>query len=169
MAKLFRNSVETLVNRALERDEKPERPAQNIAPEIPQRPMFYKGTMPEPGGEASPASLYRNRKVAAPRKVSTFNIILMLFAAATMIVLYVSNIIAVSQLLGEINTLNTQYRKILDEQEILKAEINRLSSLERINRKAAEELGLVNPKTPPVWLNIDPERVREVQEAIQKK
>ena len=131
--------------------------------------MFYKGTMPDPSGEVSPASMYRNRKLAAPRKVSTFNIILMLFAAATVIVLYVSNIIAVSQLMSEINTLNGQYQKALNEQEILKAEINRLSSLERINRKAAEELGLVNLKTPPVWLNVDPEKIREVQEAIQKK
>ncbi|HEX9828897.1 MAG TPA: FtsL-like putative cell division protein [Bacteroidota bacterium] len=163
MTKLFKNSVETLVNRALE----PEKP-KSITPEIPSQPMFYKGTLPDPTGEVSPAALYRNRKVA-PRKVSTFNIIMMLFAAAAAIVLYVSNIIAVDQLMGEINTLQTQHRKMLSEQEILKAEINRLSSLERINRKAAEELGLANPKAPPVWLSIDPEKVRTVEEALQKK
>lgn len=149
----------------------PEKRVQTVVPEPPSRPMFYKGTMPEPEENISPASLYRNRSTRkiAKRKVSTFNLILMLFAAAAGIVLYVGNIIAVDQLTVEVNALKTQHQKILNEQEILKAEFNRLSSLERINRKAAEELGLVTPKTPPVWLDVNQEKVGEVQEALQKK
>ena len=71
--------------------------------------------------------------------------------------------------MSEINTLQKQHQKMLSEQEILKAEINRLSSLERVNKKAGEELGLVNPKEPPVWIKVDPEKIREVEQAIQKK
>jgi len=133
--------------------------------------MLYKGTMPGPTGEMSPSmpiGLYRNRKVTT-RKVSTFNLIVMLLGTAAAIVLYISNVIAVDTLMSEINALQTQHRKILSEQEILRAEVNRLSSLERINRRAAEDLGLVNPKEPPVLLSVDPEKVREVEEALKKK
>jgi len=190
MAKFFqnsgRNSVEMLVNRALEPEmtaKSPETPARRTQADVggpaplssadfgaSSRPLVYNGTMPGPTGDvASPSVMpYRNRKTII-RKVSTFNVILMLFAAAAASVLYISNIIAVDQLTREINTLQTQHRRMLNEQEILKAEINRLSSLEQINRKAAEELGLMNPKEPPVWLSIDPEKVREVEEALQKK
>lgn len=86
-----------------------------------------------------------------------------------MIVLYISNIIAVDHLMMEINNLQKQHQRMVSEQEILKAEINRLSSLERINRKATEELGLMNPKEPPVWITVDPEKIREVENALQKK
>ncbi len=93
----------------------------------------------------------------------------MLFGAAALIVVYISNIIAVDHLMMEINNLQKQYQSMVSEQEILKAELNRLSSLERINRKATEELGLKNPKEPPVWMTVDPEKIREVEKAIQKK
>ncbi|HXG38927.1 MAG TPA: FtsL-like putative cell division protein [Bacteroidota bacterium] len=149
----------------------PEAKDQIPEPATPPRPLVYSGTMPtstpnlEGQGFVTPP---RNRKIAK-RKVSTFNIILMLFGAATVIVLYISNIIAVDRLMMEINSLQQQHSRILSEQELLKAEVNRLSSLERINRKATEELGLVNPKEPPIWMNVDREKIREIEEALQQK
>lgn len=93
---------------------------------------------------------------------------IMLIAAAVGIVLYISNIIAVNQLLNDVNALETEHRQILMEQEILRAQINRLASLERIQEKA-EELGLKSLREPPVWLNADPERIRGIEEESAKK
>ncbi len=149
----------------------PDAPTKLSEPSVSARPLVYSGTMPvQPDPMISPGFVTppRNRKIAT-RKMSTFNIILILFGAAAVIVLYISNIIAVDRLMTEINTLQKQHRGMLNDQEILKAEINRLSSLERINRKAEEELGLVNPKEPPVWISVDTERIREVEQALQKK
>lgn len=166
MPKLFGNSVESPVNRILE----PDAPVTLSEPSVPARPLVYSGTMPAtPNTMTSPGIVTppRNRKIAT-RKTSTFNIILILFGAAAVIVLYISNIIAVDRLMMEINALQKKHQRMLSEQEILKAEINRSSSLERINRKA-EELGLVNPKEPPVWMSVDGEKVRDVEQALQKK
>ncbi|MGH2569192.1 MAG: FtsL-like putative cell division protein [Bacteroidota bacterium] len=150
---------------------KPQNDRTPAEPSPSARPMVYGGTMPAPPDQpSSPGSVAmpRNRKITT-RTVSTFYIILLLFGAAAVIVLYISNIIAVDHLMMEINNLQKQNQRLMSEQEILKAEINRLSSLERVNRIAAEELGLVNPKEPPVWMSVDPERVRAVEEALQKK
>jgi len=166
VSKLFRNSVETLFNRANE----PQTDL-HLGPNPPARLMVYSGTTPGP--QEQPSSLGttatpRNRKITK-RRMSTFYIILLLFGAAAVIVFYISNIIAVDHRMMEINTLQKQNQRLTSEQEILRAEINRLSSLERVNRIAAEELGLVNPKEPPVWMSVDPEKIREVEETLQKK
>ena len=149
----------------------PESRPKPVESPAPSRPMVYNGTMPQqPSAPAVPGYIRppQNRKIAV-RKVSTFNLILLLFGVAALIVLYISNIIAVGTLMSEINTLQKQHQKILSEHEILKAEINRLSSLERVNKKAAEELGLINPKEPPVWISIDPDKVRQAEQALHKK
>jgi cell division protein FtsL len=138
---------------------------------------IYGGTMGNgaPAGLAVDASYAPSRELITPRprkiirrKVSPFNIVLLLLAAAVFIVLYIGNIIAVDQLSNEINALETQHQRILMEQEVHKAQINRLSSLERIRQRAEEELGLQNPKEPPVWLNVDQQKVREVEEALER-
>jgi hypothetical protein len=54
------------------------------------------------------------------------------------------------------------------EQEILRAQINRLASLERIQEKA-EELGLTSLREPPVWLTVDPDRILGIEEELAKK
>lgn len=168
-----RNAIESLLERALQTDtpDASGTMAPKAEPAAPPRPLVYSGTMPPPPSEVQAQGFGappRNRKFAK-RKVSTFNIILVLFGAATVIVLYISNIIAVDRLMMEINSLQKQYGRILSEQEILRAEVNRLSSLERINRKATEELGLVNPKEPPVWIDVDREKIREIEEALEKQ
>ncbi len=92
----------------------------------------------------------------------------MLLGAAIAIVLYISNIIAVNQLMNEVNSLETQHRRILMEQEILKAQINKMASLERVQEIAEKDLGLKTPQEPPVWLNVDRARVKEIEEASRQ-
>ncbi len=141
----------------------------------PDRMSIYPGNMPLGPQTAPPAPPpgrsvlppLRNRKTVN-RKVSPFSIMIMLIAAAVGIVLYISNIIAVNQLMNDVNALETEHRQILMEQEILRAQINRLASLERIQERA-EELGLRSLREPPVWLNVDPERIRGIEEESLKE
>ncbi|MBI4418436.1 MAG: hypothetical protein HY563_06635 [Ignavibacteriales bacterium] len=155
-------------------------PEETVAPEadnklIGHEPLpIYPGNMPLgrsmeslPRPDRTIGSPRQNRK-AVRRRVSPFNIMLMLIAAAIAIVLYISNIIAVNQLLHEVNALEREQQQILMEQEILKAQINRLASLEKIQEKA-DQLGLRSLREPPVWLSIDPERLRSVERETGRK
>jgi cell division protein FtsB len=83
--------------------------------------------------------------------------------------LYIGNIIAVDQLVGDIHKQEIKLQVILNEQEMLRARINQMSSLERIRKRAEEELGLQNPSAAPNWLHIDPEKAREIEEALPKR
>ena len=89
--------------------------------------------------------------------------------AAATIVLYISNIIAVNQLVNDIHKEETRLQKILNDQEMLKAQINQKSSLERIRTRAEEELGLQNPKDALQWIDVDKEKVRELEEVTRKQ
>ena len=102
-----------------------------------------------------------NRR-AVRRKHSTFNIVSGLFLLAALSLLYTGNVIAVNQLMKEVNDLNNRYSTIVSNTEVLKAEIARKSSLDRISLTAKEELGLTNPKEPPVWFEVDQDKVDEV-------
>jgi cell division protein FtsL len=84
-------------------------------------------------------------------------------------VLYIGNILAVGHLIVQINLLQTKHQQILNEQELLKAQINRLSGLERIQQLAHDQLGLQNTRQLPVWIEINPERLNEVEEIFQKQ
>ena len=97
------------------------------------------------------------------RKLSTFNVIVSLFVLAVAAVLYVSNIIAVSHLSTEINTLEKRYQIVVNSNELLRAEPNRKSALERIGRIAEEELGLSYPQERPLWLEIDEELIERLE------
>ncbi len=67
------------------------------------------------------------------------------------------------------NQLQIKHRQILNAQELLKVQINRLSGLERIQQVAADQLGLQNSKQLPVWIEIDHERVSQVEEVLQQQ
>ncbi len=133
---------------------------------IPE-PTVYGGTMMENMGKELPAP--GNNRPAARRTRSTFNLMLLLVGSAVAIVLYISNVIKVSQLLAEINTLEGQHRRILMDQELLRAQINKMSSMERIRKLGEENLGLKNPTEPPVWIKVDEEKIRALEEAAQKR
>jgi len=155
-----KNSKPTQVNELIH--VAPQRGAMTSFPE----PLVYTGTMMESVGEGD--GRLRNRR-GIRRKTSPFNIMLILLGSAVLIVLYISNVIKVTQLLGEINRMETRHRRILMEQELLRAQVNRMSSLERVRKIGEEQLELKNPETPPVWIKVDQEKVRAVEEASKEK
>ncbi len=115
------------------------------------------------GQEASvPDRKIRSNRKAVQRKHSTFNIVSGLFLVAAVSLLYTGNVIAVNQLMKEVNDLNNRYNSIVSNTEVLKAEIARKSSLDRISLMAKEEVGLTNPKEPPVWFDVDHDKIDDV-------
>lgn len=172
MARVYRNSAEILAERAMS----PEKPAPGGKGPEPQarkqeRRLIYNGTMPPPPPLETPTGVQlppTNRKFAR-RKVSPSNVMLILMAAAAAIVLYISNVIAVNQLANDIHKSEVRLQDIASEQEILRARINQMSSLERVRKRAEDELALKNPSNIPGWIDVDQEKIRTIEEASGKR
>ena len=164
------NLGEIYAARAMEDIEPPQFPIS--IPKIREaRDMVYNGT-PEPLN-SEPATVNtqqapRNKK-QKKRRVSPFAIVVLLLGVAVSSVLYIGNILAVGHLIVQISQLQTKHQQILNEQELLKAQINRLSGLERIQQLAHDQLGLRNTRQLPVWIEISRERINEVEETFQKQ
>lgn len=90
----------------------------------------------------------------------TFRGLTILFGVAVAIILYISNNLAVDQLADDVYKLRAQHAKVLDANAILKAEISRKTSLERIGAMARASLGLVDPSVQPEWFNIDNDKMK---------
>jgi cell division protein FtsL len=135
------------------------------------RDMVYNGTsttLSNNGTIADGTPLSRNKKQSR-RKVSPFTIVLLLLGVAVASILYIGNILTVGRLMAQINQYQTKHRQILNEQELLKAQMNRLSGIERIQQIARDQLGLQNSKQLPVWMEMNPERVNQVEEVLQQQ
>jgi cell division protein FtsL len=153
----------------------PDPPSQNGRLQVPppvqhQRRMIYSGTMPiPPQAEIPPGTTVppSNRKYTQ-RRVSPFNIILILMGTAAAIVLYISNVIAVNQLVNDIHKSDVRLQEIQSDQEALRAHINQMSSLERIRKRAEDELGLKNPAEIPGWLEVDQDKIRTIEDASRE-
>jgi cell division protein FtsB len=128
-----------------------------------ERRYIYGGT-PTPG--VAGYAIRPNRK-GIRRKVSTFNLILLLLCIGGAIVFYINNIITINALAYDVNQLQTKYDQIVSMNEALRAEINRKSSWERISIIAGEKLGLVPPRRQPDWINIDRDKLNELQSRSQ--
>jgi cell division protein FtsL len=76
----------------------------------------------------------------------------MLLVCSVLAVLYVSNAIAVNDLLGEIISLERERDVVQSENEQLRAELLRLMSVKRITNLATDKLGMVQPDRPPIAL-----------------
>lgn len=134
--------------------------------------QFYNGSIAFPGDpqSATPGYAVRNnvRTSTSRKKTKTSNIVALLFGIAVIALFYVSNVIAVNNLAKELNDLNIRYNQIISTNEVIKAEINRKASLERISLMAQERLGMVNPKEAPVWFEVDGAKVNDIQEQLNK-
>jgi cell division protein FtsL len=97
------------------------------------------------------AEARRRRRV---RGLTTFNIVVMLIVSAVLVTVYISNVVAVDQLLGEQITLEKEEQMLLQERENLRAEINMLTSYNRIQKIAVEELGLEHAGQQPYSLTV---------------
>lgn len=104
------------------------------------------------------------RRVNTKKRTKTSNVVGILFLIAAIALFYVGNVIAVNNLAKEVNDLNAKHNQIISTNEVIKAEINRKASLERISLMAQEKLGMINPKEAPVWFEVDPEKEMEVKE-----
>ncbi len=168
MSRVYRNSAEGLADPAAGSEEMMQRErGQDFLNKPQQRRLIYSGTMPVPPQAELPAGTTlppANRRYTK-RKVSPFNIILILMASAAVIVLYISNIIAVDQLVNDIHKSDVRLQEILNEQEMMRARINQMSSLERIRKRAEEDLALKNPANVPGWIDVDQEKIRNLEEA----
>lgn len=96
---------------------------------------------------------------AAPRRrrvkgLTTFNIVLMLIVCAVLITVYISNVVTVDSLMMEQISLEKQEQMLLQDRETLRAEINQLSSYNRIQRIAVEDLGLEHANHQPYSLTV---------------
>ena len=128
--------------------------AQKSGPAFTERRYVYNG---DTASHEADFAVRGNKRVKA-RKRSPFNIIAVLFTISLLIVFYVWNKIAVNRLVVEVNDLQSQYQKILNANEFLRAEINKKSGLERIATIATGQLHLVYPKEQPIWFDVDQER-----------
>ncbi len=73
----------------------------------------------------------------------------MLLVAATLAVLYISNAIAINNLMSDITSLEHERDQILGENEGFRADLLRLMSVDRIAGIATSKLGMVQPGRPP--------------------
>lgn len=129
------------------------------------RDTVYSGTQ----GLTSISHVVRPRNRAAVRRnVSPFSVVIALLITAVVSVMYISNIIVVGQLVTRIGELQSRNERLLNEQEMLRAQINRMSSLERIRQMAETDLGMRNSAALPGWLTVSPERVREIEAVLQE-
>jgi hypothetical protein len=171
MTKVYRNSAEVLAERATEPDVRTKgRRATDSSDQPKERRLIYSGTMPVPPQAELPPGTTKSptNRHFTKRRVSPFNIILVLMGTAAAIVLYISNIIAVNQLVNDIHKSDLYLQGIVSDQEKLKAQINQMSSLEHVRQRAEDELGLRNPTDIPRWLNVDQDKIRTVEEAARE-
>jgi cell division protein FtsB len=146
--------------------------------EVVEMPEFndraiYNNALSLPSESRSSAPNYQGRQnvrmVMTRRKTKTSNIVGMLFVIAVLAVMYVGNVIAVNNLAKEVSDLNARYNQIISTNEVIKAEINRKASLERISLIAQEKLGMINPKEAPIWFEVDDEKLKAVKETLEEK
>ncbi len=95
-----------------------------------------------------------NRRVIR-RRISTTNVMLVIFAVGVAIVLYVNNIITVNRLAHDVNELQQTYDRLRSSNAALQADVNRKSAMERIGDVASKDLGLRHPAEKPVEFPID--------------
>ncbi len=110
-------------------------------------------------GGMSPDVPFDYVQAAAPRRrrvkgLTTFNIVVMLMVFAMLITFYISNVVAVDSLMVKQIELEKAEQMLLQERENLRAEINQLSSYNRIQRIAVEDLGLVHANQQPYSLTV---------------
>ena len=127
--------------------------------EYKERRHVYNGDTPR---ALSESPVRTNRKVQT-RKRSPLLMIMAVLGISLLIVVYVWNKITVDRLAVEVNDLHVQYDKVVGANDILRAEINKKSSLERIGKIATDQLHLISPKEQPVWFEVDADRLKELQ------
>lgn len=118
---------------------------------------------------AAPVPAMRPNRRPVRRRMSTFNLILMIFAVGVAIVLYVNNILAVNQLAYEASQLQARLDALENANKNLKAELTKKSVHEKIGALAAGELKLHDPAQPQTPLEIDRALQEKLTSAVQSR
>lgn len=88
------------------------------------------------------------------RGLTTFTLVMLLVGFAVLITLYISNVVAVDGLMMQQIDVEKTEQLLLQERENLRAEINMLSSYNRVQHIAVERLGLVHANQQPYSLTV---------------
>jgi cell division protein FtsL len=89
------------------------------------------------------------------RKISLFNLMVMLFIASGIIIFFVNNIIAVNSLVIDNSNIQTEVNKSVTFNNNLQTEIERLSNFDNIKNTAVDKLGLEYSTTQPKKITIE--------------
>lgn len=106
----------------------------------------------------------RTNRRAIRRKVSTFHLLMAIFSAGIIIVLYIHNIITVNRLAKEVNQLQQSLASLESSRATLQAEVNRKATLDRLGSVATGELGLRYPVDQPIPFSVDEDLIEELKE-----
>lgn len=96
-----------------------------------------------------PTSSDNARYVRQYRLLNRWSIFLLLVMSSLIIILFVSNTLAINKLFEEVNVLKQEHRRLVQQNEVLQAKTVRLQSPERITEIAREKLGMTHPTTAP--------------------
>jgi len=124
-----------------------------------ERRYIYNGETPR----STNGYVLRQNRRGVRRKVSTFNLIVVLLAIGLAIVVYVNNIIIINRLSAEVGRLQKRYDEIQNVNATLRAEVNKKAAWERIGTVAGEQLGLRYPTEQPVWIDVDQNKLEELK------
>jgi type I site-specific restriction endonuclease len=128
-------------------------------PPVRERRYVYGGSTSRPPG---PGPSRKNQR-GVRRKVSTFSILLAIFGVGGASVLYISNLVAINRLSDEVNQLRKRYETVENANAFLRREINSKSTWEKISISAAEKLSMRPAQAPPVWFDVDWEKIHELE------
>jgi cell division protein FtsB len=87
------------------------------------------------------------------RPVRRWSTAALLLVAAILVAAYVANAIAVNSIVASIASLQKERDAVRADNERQRAELLRLTSVERITELAEHRLGLVQPTMPPIALS----------------
>ncbi len=104
----------------------------------------------------------RTNRTARRSRRSILGRIALIFLVSVVVVFYIWNKITVNHLLVDVNDLEMKYQKLQAGNDLLRAEINRKASLDRIGTVAAN-MGLVYPKQQPIWFDVPSEELARVR------
>ncbi|HTO94368.1 MAG TPA: hypothetical protein VMM80_08330 [Bacteroidota bacterium] len=120
-------------------------------------------------GGSAPAGIaggpLRPNRPGVRRRVSTFNVMLLLFGIGGAIVFYINNILSINRLASETGQLEAELQKLEGITASLRTDVANRSALDRISTVAQSELGLRPSATQQIWFTIDRDRLGEIERA----
>ncbi len=155
MGQKYPDDVEELLRRATGHRPK----AKKEATQSGRRQIYNGDSQNKSPGYAVPPA---NRRHQQPkRRRSTFNIVMVLFGIAVGLVAYISNILAVKQLVVEVHQLRNEHTAIVERNKLIDAERTRKASLARIKQLAQEQLGMIDARSAEIPFDVDNSKLED--------